>query len=315
MFVSVWIDQHLNFEERTTNRAESQHSKLKKYIGPKNYSLDKFIGSIDRFVRSQLTAIYDSFETSLISRRHEHNLKCFDDLRGFVSLQALDKLVGEIQRLCTHRIDFSNCGCIIRHSCGLPCACMLAPYLNSDDKIPLDSIDVFWRKLNLSPAIFVATEEIRCDSALEMFKEDFNEQPEFVKKNMLTRLRDFFQPSKTRIKEPAIQKNTRGRPSLKKQQKKRADAASQAPRRCSYSTPSKFVGLDQMESNQEPARHSSYVSTIPDLNEVPPSCYINPLMNEIPDMFHPYISHIQNVAGDRNCGFRAVAVSLGYDED
>ena len=70
-----------------------------------------------------------------------------------------------------------------------------------------------------------------------------------------------------------------------------------------------------MESNQEPARHSSYVSTIPDLNEVPPSCYINPLMNEIPDMFHPYISHIQNVAGDGNCGFRAVAVSLGYDED
>ena len=65
----------------------------------------------------------------------------------------------------------------------------------------------------------MATEEIRCDSALEMFKEDFNEQPEFVKKNMLTRLRDFFQPSKTRIKEPAIQKNTRRRPSLKKQQK------------------------------------------------------------------------------------------------
>ncbi|KAL4560522.1 hypothetical protein LXL04_032674 [Taraxacum kok-saghyz] len=32
-------------------------------------------------------------------------------------------------------------------------------------------------------------------------------------------------------------------------------------------------------------------------------------------MFHPYISHIQNVAGDGNCGFRAVAVSLGFDED
>ncbi|KAL4566283.1 hypothetical protein LXL04_030397 [Taraxacum kok-saghyz] len=57
------------------------------------------------------------------------------------------------------------------------------------------------------------------------------------------------------------------------------------------------------------------ISTIPDLNEVPQSCYINPLMNEIPDMFHPYISHIQNVAGDGNCGFRAVAVSLRYDED
>ncbi|KAL4569437.1 hypothetical protein LXL04_025075 [Taraxacum kok-saghyz] len=184
MFVSVWIDQHLNFEERTTNRFESQHSKLKKYIGPKNYSLDKFIGSIDQ--------------------------------------------------LC---------------------------------------VKLFFK-----------------------FKEDFNEQPKFVKKNMLTRLRDFFQPSKTRIKEPAIQKKYAWKTKFEETSKKRADAASQAPKRCSYSTTSKFFGLDQMESNQESARHSSYVSTIPDLNEVPQSCYINPLMNEIPDMFHPYISHIQNVA-------------------
>ncbi|KAL4568445.1 hypothetical protein LXL04_024058 [Taraxacum kok-saghyz] len=149
--------------------------------------------------------------------------------------------------------------------------------ISADDKIPLDSIEVFWRKLNLSPAIFVATEEIRCDSALEMFKEDFNEQPEFVKKNMLTRLRDVFQPSKTRIKEPAIQKNSRGRPSLKKQQKNEL--------------------MLQVK--------------------LPEDVAIQPRQNllEIPDMFHPYISHIQNVAGDGNCGFRAVAVSLGYDED
>ena len=132
MFVSVWIDQHLNFEERTTNRVESQHARLKKYLIPNNkYSLERFIGDIDRFVRSQFPAIYDSFEKSMIFRNQEHDFNCLKELRGSVALEALDKIVGEIRRLYAHPIDSSNCGCKVRHSCGLPCACMLSPYFNS----------------------------------------------------------------------------------------------------------------------------------------------------------------------------------------
>ncbi|CAI9272087.1 unnamed protein product [Lactuca saligna] len=39
------------------------------------------------------------------------------------------------------------------------------------------------------------------------------------------------------------------------------------------------------------------------------------LMKSIPDVFHDYIDKIQDVLGDGNCGFRAVAVSLGHSED
>jgi histone-lysine N-methyltransferase SETD2 len=46
MFVSVWIDRHLNFGQRTTNRVESAHSNLKKYLDGTNSSLDKFIGRL-----------------------------------------------------------------------------------------------------------------------------------------------------------------------------------------------------------------------------------------------------------------------------
>ena len=66
MFVSVWIDQHLNFGQRTTNRVESAHSNLKKFLDDTNTSLDKFIGFIDRFMRSQLESIYDSLEKSRV---------------------------------------------------------------------------------------------------------------------------------------------------------------------------------------------------------------------------------------------------------
>ncbi|TYH66346.1 hypothetical protein ES332_D06G116500v1 [Gossypium tomentosum] len=81
MFMLVWIDRHLNFGERTTNRVESQHAKLKKYLCAKNSSLDKFVGCIDQIMKSQLTSIYESFEKSRIILKHIHNLPCFRLLR------------------------------------------------------------------------------------------------------------------------------------------------------------------------------------------------------------------------------------------
>ncbi|MFQ6620297.1 hypothetical protein Gotur_001022, partial [Gossypium turneri] len=168
MFVLVWIDRHLNFGERTTNRVESQHAKLKKYLCAKNSSLDKFVGCIDQIVKSQLTSIYASFEKSRITFKHRHNLPCFRLLWGFVALEALDILEGELQLLSRHQLDSSNCGCKLRHSCGLPCDCMLSVYLNSGGEcIPLDSIDVFWRKLDLSPSTSVENEDICCNGELE----------------------------------------------------------------------------------------------------------------------------------------------------
>nr|KJB65665.1 hypothetical protein B456_010G106000 [Gossypium raimondii] len=265
-------------------------------------------------MKSQLASIYESFEKSRIVLKHIHNLPCFRLLRGFVALEALDILEGELQRSSRHQLDYSNSGCKLHHSC---------------ECIPLDSIDVFWRKLYLSPSTSVENDDICCDGELEMFKENFTKQSKAGKKSLLRKLRDIFQPSKTLIKEPTIQKNTRGRPTLKKQQQKRVDFISQAPRRCSHSTTSKSVGLDLVELNKEPARHSSYVIEIPDLNQepseqvsnfidlnqMPESCDTHPLMKEIPNMFHPYITHVQDVRGDGNCGFRAIYVCLGYGED
>ncbi|MFQ6652416.1 hypothetical protein Gotur_024295, partial [Gossypium turneri] len=194
--------------ERTTNRVESQHAKLKKYLCAKNSSLDKFVGCIDQIVKSQLTSIYENFEKSRIVFKHRHNLSCFRLLLGFVALEAQDILKGELKRL--------------------------------------NSIDVFWRKFDLSPSTSMENEDICCD-----------------------------------------------------------------------------------ELNKEPARHNSYVIEFPDLNQEPSeqvsnfidlnqmleSCDTHLLMKEIPDMFHPYITHIQDVRGDGNCGFRAISVCLGYGKD
>ncbi|XP_052624759.1 uncharacterized protein LOC122196574 [Lactuca sativa] len=150
MFVSVWIDQHLNFGNNTTNRFESAHANLKRFLDSASSNLDRFVQRINEIVQSQLTSINESFEKSLIFRYKHHNLYCFGLLRGSVSNEALDIIVGELQRLNVSKLDSSNCGCKLRTSCGLPCACMLSVYLSSGEEIPLDLIDIFWRKLSIS---------------------------------------------------------------------------------------------------------------------------------------------------------------------
>ncbi|KAL7601776.1 uncharacterized protein LOC111881990 [Lactuca sativa] len=324
MFVSVLVDKHLNFGNNTTNRAESQHSKLKKILNSSNSNLNKFVQRINQVVQSQLTLIYESFENSLTVRYNHLNLSCFQLLRGHVSNEALDIILGEVQRLGDLMLDSSNCGCKLRNSCGLPCACMLSFYSILGESIPLDSIDIFWRKLDISDTTSIVDDDINCDDVVDKYKENFNKQSKAEKMFYRRKLEEIYDPHKTDVGEPTVQKNTRGRPSVKKQQKNKVNPPNHAPRRCSFSTTSEFNGMDL---NKEPERHSFSCGI--DLNDEPQqhsfSCGIDlndepqrhyPFqMNGIPDIFHDYIDDIHDVEGDGNCGFRAVAVCLGYNED
>ncbi|GJT10066.1 FAR1-related sequence 5-like protein, partial [Tanacetum coccineum] len=267
---------------------------------------------------SQLMAIKESFERSEISRYHKRNIPCFSLLRGAVSNEALDLMVKEIDRSNGFQLDSSTCACQQHKSCGLPCACRLSLYVHLGECIPLDSIDKFWRTLNLSPATSLQSDNIRCDTEIHKFKEHFNKQTEAGKRSFLRKLVDIFNPSKTTMKRLAVKKNTLGRPSLKKQ-KKYAPPKSKDLRTCSQSA--RFFGIDL---NTEPERHSSYTNyqtncdrdPIPDLNEEPArhSSFVD--LNEeptnffdyIPENFHPHIIDFYDVRGDGNCGFRKFGV-------
>ncbi|PWA52672.1 hypothetical protein CTI12_AA451060 [Artemisia annua] len=203
-FVSASIDQSLNLGNRTSNRVESQHAKLKKYLESARINLDKFVGCIDKIVKSQLTAIRECFGKSEISRYHHHNKPCFDLLRGFISNEALVLMVKEIDRSNEFQLDSSTCGCQLYNSCGFPCACRLSLYMTSGECIPLDSIDIFWRTLDLSPATSLQSDNICCDAELNHVKEHFNNQTDAGKRSVLRKLVDIFNPSKTTIKPPKM---------------------------------------------------------------------------------------------------------------
>lgn len=135
MFVSAWSDQSLNFGNNTSNRVESQHAKLKLYLKSKKYTLDQFVGCINQIVQSQVTEINASFGRSTTYRYHQHNLPILTLLQGHVSKEALDMILKELLRLNDLEFDYSMCGCRLRNSCGLPCACVLSTYLNSGQYI------------------------------------------------------------------------------------------------------------------------------------------------------------------------------------
>nr|KAJ0202577.1 hypothetical protein LSAT_V11C500243660 [Lactuca sativa] len=198
-----------------------------------------------------VTSINESFENNICYPYNHHNLKCFWLQRGFVSNEDLDIILGEFQRLNDLNSDSSNCG----------------------EDIPLDSIDVFWRKLDISDTTPVVNDNILCDDIVEKIKESFKKQSKAGKQAYMRKLQEIYDP------------NTRKRKSVL-QIKLLVDTTSQL--------------------------HHSLLE--PDLNDEPPSH--DPFqLRSIPDIFHDYIDDIHDVKGDGYCGFQAVTVCLGYNED
>nr|KAJ0190275.1 hypothetical protein LSAT_V11C800391270 [Lactuca sativa] len=72
---------------------------------------------------------------------------------------------------------------------------------------------------------------------------------------------------------------------------------------------SDYNGSNQFDLNQELETHNTFSF------QQPSTFYSNSLMSEIPNEFHPYVTNIEDVEGDGNCGFRAIAVSLGYSQN
>ncbi|CAI9302098.1 unnamed protein product [Lactuca saligna] len=283
----------------------------------------------------------------------------------FPQMHAMDKILEELHRSKRFVPALENCGCQLRTCFGLPCGHELVMYVGTGSPIPLDSVDVFWRKLDLMPSISVEYGDLNGDHRMQRFKEIYNNQPHHIKYNYLRRMEEITHPSTNLVNEPSVKKNNRGRLKINCVQHQ-----SQAPHRYSCSDLNQeppWYSSSFMDLNDDPNRHSSFVmgsyeepigqcsyninlneepigqcSYNIDLNEEPigqcsyqtdmnedpigqcsykidlneePPLGNNSLLDEITFIFHPYIAHIQNVLGDGNCGFRSVAVCLGYGED
>ena len=64
MFVSAWTDRYLHFRNQTTNRVESQHAKLKRYLESSQSDLETSLLFIHQINQSHDIAIKASIEQS-----------------------------------------------------------------------------------------------------------------------------------------------------------------------------------------------------------------------------------------------------------
>nr|GEX52842.1 protein FAR-RED impaired response 1 [Tanacetum cinerariifolium] len=294
MFVAAWTNRFLHFGNQTTNKVESQHVKLKLYLDSAQSYLLTAVSYIHEVVNSQETAVHSSLEHSKIVIRHRYNVPLFTNLNKRISLHALDILFEEYER-CVDGKGSEICECQLRTSYGLPCSHEQRIYMNYGYPIPLEAIDRFWRKLNLSPCASLGDDDLGCQVKVEVenFNKEFKKQSRAGKKSLLRKMKEITTPSETSLNEPATQKATGGHSFFKRSPVDRP-SQTQEPTRYNFSSMPSFVGNDDF-MNQKP-RSLAYI-------------------DQFPNMFHPYIEEVQDVRADGNCGFRAIAVGLDLHQN
>lgn len=150
-------------------------------------------------------------------------------------------------------------------------------------------------------------------------------------------MRDIFRPSSNSLREPAVKVNTRGHPSTKKKvppttQNNPATSVIDHSEFIPYREPyrhssvserpnSRIFEHDFIHSNEQ-ARYSfssiyntQSLSTQESLRQKQKNYSSPSYVDQFPVILHPYIRDVQDVRADGNCGFRSIAVSLGYQED
>ncbi|XP_021978960.2 uncharacterized protein LOC110874954 [Helianthus annuus] len=188
MFVFAWTDKRRNFGNRTTNRVESQHANLKRYVEDRS-SLDRIVGCVRDIVETQFGEIRKTFRESIEKTMKHHKHPMFQHLLGKVSHKALDLLHGEaIRKLDVLERFNSSCGCQMWHSCGLPCACRIEKYMREERPIQLEDIDVFWRKLNFQSCKLI-DDSLDVVEELDVVRQQLQSHPPAQQKSLLSKIK------------------------------------------------------------------------------------------------------------------------------
>ena len=203
----------------------------------------------------------------------------------------------------------------------------------TDTIIPLSDIDIFWTKLDTKYPTLLEDEEIDVAGQMGLVTQEINSKPESVKKSLVKKILSQVFPFKSEKKTPLVQKDTRGRPTLKTQQQRGSESRQSAvvdSQESSFQLPRHSSFTPAMSNQQRPSFQRSRSTSSRGKKGVETSqvdsVVASPVKPEgmnnlrrfgryIPSMLHCYVSNIQDVMPDGNCGFRSLAVGLGFDEN
>jgi len=131
----------------------------------------------------------------------------YKKLLGMVSSYALNQFAVEFERVHYVGKNSSRCGCILRTTHSLPCACELARYVL--DTIPLDTIHMFWRRLSFSDQ-GLSKPEVSITEEMETISKWFKELDVCDKVTLKSKLWEIAYPDLNSMHAPPEKVKTKG---------------------------------------------------------------------------------------------------------
>ncbi|XP_017416593.1 uncharacterized protein LOC108327396 [Vigna angularis] len=221
-------------------------------------------------------------------------------LIGRVSRYPLDLIAKELKRVQQIGLDSSKCGCALRRTFGVPCACELARY--NVGLIPLGEFHIMWRRLHFSNVELNETEpELSIKDELKKVEERFNEVDIGGKVTIKQKLLDITCPKLTSMVPPLHKVKTKGAKKSKVQRRERSTTRD----------PSYFEYVDAFHSTIESSTVKSKLQSKPNVMKKKRV----PMIDQFHSITHPFIVDVVDVVADGHCGYRCIDVSLGLRED
>ncbi|KAH1265373.1 PKS-NRPS hybrid synthetase [Glycine max] len=206
-FVSAWTNKVMHLGNKTTNRVESAHSSLKRLLQNSIGDLCSVWDAVNNMITLQHTQIKASFETSTHVVGHVFQKTLYRRLLGMVSRYALNQIAAKFERVHYAGKNPPSCGCVVRTTLGLPCACELSKYVGGC--IPLDSIHMFWRRLSFSDQ-GLSEPEVGIKDVMETIYQKFEELDVCGKFTLRSKLWEIGHPDQNSMYPPQQRLTQRG---------------------------------------------------------------------------------------------------------
>ncbi|KAK9681535.1 hypothetical protein RND81_10G009200 [Saponaria officinalis] len=225
-----------------------------------------------------------------------------------MSTKALDIMEDELKRGVALGVGLElGCGCVLRTTHGLPCACTLVDLKNNGSRVHLFDIHSFWRTLEYDNEEAMPKND---NDLLEELVDKARQSYLVYRKVFLVKLRDILHPEDEDILAPTVRENPKGRPRGSKTRNKSGFEHSMRK----YRTPSTDASTNVQLMVGEFAAGVAGAPLERNFNKGLLSTWIK--RYGVPEELWPHFDGWVDVGSDGHCGFSVLSHALrGVEED
>ncbi|KAL5194235.1 PKS-NRPS hybrid synthetase [Glycine soja] len=278
---------------------ESAHRALKRVLQNSVGDLCSVWDAMNNMITLQHTQIRASFETSTHVVGHIFKKTLYKRLLGMVSRYTLNEIAHEFKHVRYFGDNPSSCGCVLRTTLGLPCACELQRY--DGGSIPLDAVHMYKRRLSFSDQ-GLCEAEVSIKEEMDRIYKRFEELDVCGKVAFKSKLREFAYPDENSMCPPPSKVNTKGAP--KKVMKRSQRSTKRDPSYWEYVDAYHSV----QNSNTSVRRTASAAETLKPARMIP-------MLDQFAPFIQGFIEDIIDVKADGNCGYQSLAALFDMGEE